>query len=228
MSEQETTPTTPRSARRHHVYGWVFVELLVVFGGVYGAFLLNEFQVNKRVEARTRQIHCALARELAEIVVGGRQGLPMMRAAFDAWLAEYRRGERPAPLFLERGGVHRPSTAIWDASLMSGAAETLDIPILHRLSEFYHALQVLLEKNDALYAFACSHILPTEDSGVATYYQGDTPNLKGHYREYMETQGEIISSGQNLMKSGEGLLDELRRLCGDESGLTGNSEEEDS
>jgi len=226
MSEKHTLPMTPRAARRRYGYGWIIVELLVVFVGVYGAFLLNEHQSNQRAAARAQQIHCALAQEVANIVEGARLNLPLMQAAFDGWLAEYQRGERPAPLFLGRGGVHRPSTAIWEASLTSGATETLDIPLLYRLSEFYHTLQVVLTKNEELYAFACSHILPVGDSGVAAFYQDDTPNLKGHFREYMETQGKIIRTGDIVLQDGEYILEKLLALC--EEQLVDTSAEGDS
>ena len=214
-SDRDENTTTPHRQGDRHRANWILVELLVVFVGVYSAFLLSEYQDRKRSADRAEQIERALVEEFTGIVEGARHNLPGMHHMYDAWQQAYDQGQRPEPFVYQRRIVDKPSTAIWASAQESGVTMLLDVQLLVRLTWFYHGLQMLLQKLDELYDFAMEHILPYTGQDVGVFYREGETVLRGDYAEYMRVHAELIDYAETLVKDGDAILAELEASCGE-------------
>ena len=94
---------------------YLFVELLIVFVGVYLAFELNEYSHERDTNKRRQQLLAALTQEIDDFVQGANQVLPRIEKLNAEWHQRYNAGKRPSPLYLSIGGADRPPRGMWQA-----------------------------------------------------------------------------------------------------------------
>lgn len=164
--------------------GRLLLELLVVFIGVYLAFLLSEHRAERERDARRDQLQAALASEIAFFTEGADRIAPAFDSLYVDWQAGFEAGEQPPPLWFQLTGVSMPPRGMWQAVLASDAVATLDVATMQTVSGFYNALDVLLKAYDELDDFAQREIIPHEAADEAIFYDADG-RLKPHYQDYM-------------------------------------------
>lgn len=115
------------------------IELLIVFAGVYGAFLLSEYKENRQKAERRGQIYDALLREISGVSKDAHQsgkGLSRMKAFYDSLMAEK---EMPPLKPFADPIAFRPH--IWEATIQSDGLVLMKVSSIEKISGFYNSTQ---------------------------------------------------------------------------------------
>jgi hypothetical protein len=196
--EQETRVSTKQ------VLGgvrYLFVELLIVFVGVYLAFQLNEYSVEREVNQRRQQLIEALAREIDVFLQGAHQLIPHVDQQYADWRQRYDAGKRPDPYHFEIGGDDRPPRGMWQAVLAAEGLAILPVESMQKVSDYYNALDVLLSKYTNLVEFAEQEIVPYEKTNA--FYDPGTVTMKRKYAAYMRRMQDMLQLFRSVRKKAE-------------------------
>lgn len=198
------TPSSPRRRDAARISGQLFLELLVVFSGVYAAFILSEHQQERQAAERRDQIRSALVEEIQVITANTgpvAASLPDRVAILDSLI---RSGARP-PLQPQLG-LPRFDTHMWEYTLQSDALDLFDVASISALSAFYNELNAGLEQIDQLIALSESVLLPNLNEDADEFYDPDTGELRPKYRWYLEGLGQLGRIASRITERGDSLV----------------------
>jgi hypothetical protein len=179
----------------------VLVELVIVFVGVYLAFLFNEYQADRQERAHRTELRAALASEIDVFSRSAGRFASHLDSLRARWDSAYTAGARPAPLMVPTGSVDRPPRGIWQAVLASDPLATLDVTTMQNVSSFYNALDVLIAKSDRLRDFYEASVIPHLDDGAAAFYGRGSTVLRPEYRAYMDRLGDFLGLLKELQQA---------------------------
>jgi|GEM_PF-3070519 len=190
MNDVENRSKRPRRDLQWKRLG---AELIVVFIGVYLAFLLDGVRSQWEEEQKRSRVLSALLRETRQSA----RDLELVEDAFEtlssSWLDEYENGEMP-----ELRGFHFVYSSrhdVWEATLQSGILEIVDVGVVFSLSNHYAQMDFAAAQVEAFDRFVSEHIIPKLDEGNAEFYDPDTKELKLRYRWYA---GHLMGIGQAI------------------------------
>ena len=182
-----------------------FKDLLVVFFGVYAAFLLNRFETDRRDAIRRRQLFEALEHEVSGNVEDLKAGLKNAHAAIGEFDRKLAAGEMPSL------GISSSSTAYSandDATLLqAGGLELLDVETLDQLREVNQLQRVLVDALHTNFQLQLT-LLSTHES--TDFYDPNTKQLRRHYAWYPVATHLLLKSGDDLLASQERFLTLIR------------------
>ncbi|GMR14167.1 MAG: hypothetical protein BMS9Abin29_2406 [Gemmatimonadota bacterium] len=189
------------------------LELVIVFIGVYGAFLAESVRESREQEQIARNIYLALAEEIDDHVSFGQEILDEYVEAQTVWEESFERRERPPPWAIPWKYVG-PPLAAWPATMASGGVGLMNQDLFYRLAKYYRNVDMLLVPVDGPDPFAESEILPYADGDLARFYDG--PELRPRFRQYLDRRRIVLEGAQSTIDEGKVLLDELKaRGAGD-------------
>jgi len=177
-------------------FGWLIAELLFIFLGMYGAFLLERMHDEELDLLRKRQILHALIDEFknyeeelssASHSLDEGYGVPFFTA--------YSNGEKPFPRPIPFGGMGKVNTGIWEAMLQSGGIEVLEVEMIQKVQVFFKKLQDLLDLYSRFERLTENMILPEMDRSVAFFYQEKGSDLRDKYKWYVNS---LFTVGMSL------------------------------
>lgn len=186
-------------------FGWLIAELVFVFLGLYGAFLLERMHDEEMDQMRKRQILQALVDEFTEYEkeLGGAStsldegyGMP--------FFAAYGSGERPFPTPIPYGGMGSVNTGIWEAMLQSGGIEVLEVEVIQKVQVFFKKLQDLLDLYSRFERLTETMILPEMDQETAFFYEPEGPELRDKFKWYVNS---LFTIGMSLRELSEQATD---------------------
>ena len=203
-------------------FGWLIAELIFVFLGLYGAFLLERMHDDEMDLLRKKQILQALVDEFenyedelssASHSLDEGYGIPFFTA--------YSSGEKPFPSPIPFGGMGSVNTGIWEAMLQSGGIEVLEVGMIQEVQGFFKKLQDLLDLYSRFERLSESMILPQMDQPVEFFYEPDSTELRNKYKWYVNslfTVGMSLRELSQLASSTKKLLSqEFEDTVGDVS-----------
>ncbi len=209
VSAAEPAPARPTNEFR--IPPWVnyfrtrLRELAVVFFGVYAAFLLNRFDVERNEAKRRGQILESLEREFSGKVDELRRDLADVRpqiAEFDRRLAA---GEMPPLGISYMNSAYSPSD---DATLLqAGGLELLDVKTLDLLRKVNGIERSILSATHNQFELSLVMLANHER---ADFYDPDTKKLKERYAWYPVNLHNLLNDGQEMLTSAEELLADIR------------------
>lgn len=176
--------------------GWLVAELVLVFLGMYGAFLLERMHDEELDLLRKKQILQALVDEfknyedeLSEASYGLDEGygIPFFTA--------YSSGEKPFPTPIPFGGMGSVNTGIWEAMLQSGGIEVLEVEMIQSVQGFFKKLQDLLDLYSRFERLTENLILPKMDESVGFFYESNNTELSSKYKWYVNS---LFTVGMSL------------------------------
>ena len=182
------------------------VELLIVFVGVYAAFLLNRLDTDHRDTKRRLQILDALAREVSANVSELKHDVGQadeQLAAFDRQLAG---GEMPR---LGISFTNSGYSASDDATLLqAGGLELLDVQTVERLRKANTLQRTLLAGTHNLFELSLAVLAnhKTED-----FYDPATKQLRLEYAWYPRVLHNTLAEAKDVLNAEELLLEQIRR-----------------
>ena len=198
-------------------FGWLIAELVFVFMGLYGAFLLERMHDEDMDLLRKRQILQALIDEFENYESElGSSSKSMDEAYGSPFFSAYGAGERPFPKPIPYGGMGSVNTGIWEAMLQSGGIEVLEVEDIQKVQMFFKKIQDLLDLYSRFERLSESMILPEMDQEVGFFYQKEGSELRDKYKWYVNSLFTIGLSLRDLSaqasETKEVLLAELERI----------------
>ena len=192
----KVTRSVKRFAAR---FGWLMAELVFVFLGMYGAFLLERMHDDDMDLLRKRQILQALVDEFEDYETElGSASSSLDEAYAEPFFSAYGEGERPFPTPLPYGGMGSVNTGIWEAMLQSGGIEVLEVEVIQQVQVFFKKLQDLLDLYSRFERLTEQMILPEMDQDVTFFYQAEGPELRDKYKWYVNSLFTIGMSLRSL------------------------------
>jgi len=185
-----------------------FAELLIVFFGVYGAFLLSEYKSEKEKEVKKEQICSALIQEISNVLIRTdrvNDNLPKIINFYDSLLES-----GAMPDLVPRAEAVKVESHMWNASLASGAIDLLDIPLMYKISKFYNSLNAGLEQINQLRELSETILIPNLNKGKDEFYDLGTKKIKPKYNWYFEGLRNLLSISIDISKQGNEALAELK------------------
>lgn len=184
----------------------LIAELVVVFIGVYCAFLLEGCREQWKQDQTRSRVLAALHQEVRQSIRDLEQIQQAYRDLTDPWLAAYKKGEMPE--IREFHFVFAMRNDVWEATLESGVLEVVDIEIILTLSEQNAQMDYILEEVRAFDRFVMEHVIPNVDSGE-TFYDREAKELRRRYRwypGYLKSIGDAIDTGLGAVRKSERVL----------------------
>lgn len=191
-------------------FGWLVAELVFIFLGLYGAFLLERQNDDKNDLIRKRQILQAIVDEFE----GYSEEFAEASATIDEnyaepFLSAYAGQEKPFPTPIPFGGLSSVNTGIWEAMLQSGGIDVLEVEDIQRVQGFFKKLQDFLDLFSRFERLNASFILPEMDRNASFFYEVDSPQLRSKYGWYVN---QLFSIGTTLRELSSESLETLEFL----------------
>jgi hypothetical protein len=173
-------------------FGWLIAELIFVFLGLYGAFVLERLHDEKMDMLRKRQIIEALVQEFtgyaselsaASSSLDERYGIP--------FFSKYAGGEFPFPKQIPLVGMGNVNTGLWEAMLASGGIEVLEVKKIQEVQSFFKDYQDFLQLLKGFKELYNSFILPEYDQPASFFYEPESIELRDKYKWYVNQLFEI-------------------------------------
>ena len=192
----KVTRSVKRFAAR---FGWLMAELVFVFLGMYGAFLLERMHDDDMDLLRKRQILQALVDEFEDYEIELGSASSSLDEAYGVpFFTSYGAGERPFPTPIPYGGMGSVNTGIWEAMLQSGGIEVLEVEVIQQVQVFFKKLQDLLDLYSRFERLTEQMILPEMDQEVNYFYQTEGSELRDKYKWYVNSLFTIGMSLRSL------------------------------
>lgn len=192
----KVTRSVKRFAAR---FGWLMAELIFVFLGMYGAFLLERMHDDDMDLLRKRQILQALVDEFEDYETELGSASSSLDEAYGVpFFTSYGAGERPFPTPIPYGGMGSVNTGIWEAMLQSGGIEVLEVEVIQQVQVFFKKLQDLLDLYSRFERLTEQMILPEMDQEVNYFYQTEGSELRDKYKWYVNSLFTIGMSLRSL------------------------------
>jgi hypothetical protein len=175
-------------------FGWLFAELIFIFLGLYGAFLLERIHDDKMDLLRKHQI--------IEALVGEFEGYEQeLGTAYETlsdsyatpFFSKYASGEKPFPNQIQYGSIARVNTGIWEALLQSGI-EVLEIELIQKIQTFFKKLQDFLDLFARFENLNTTYIIPEADRNASYFYETEGIELRDKYKWYANQLFDISTN----------------------------------
>ncbi len=170
------------------------LELLVVFLGVYGAFIVSEIQEEKNRAYKAQQIYTALIKEVKLIERNTGNATKNIKALYDHLSTAIEQKQRPTLSPLISPVDFTPH--MWNATINSDGINTLDVEFIYQLSDFYNELNSGFEQIHQLRSLSENVLIPNLNNSSEEFYDGETAELTPKYHWY-------LSGIQNLYQTAE-------------------------
>lgn len=180
------------------------IELLIVFAGVYGAFVLSEYKENRQKNERKNQIYEALLREINSVSRDAQHigtELSKYKAKLDSLIAEKkmpRLGSFTNPI------VFTPH--VWEATIQSDGLSLLEVSTIEKLSEFYGYNQHLVKLIEEFRGRTESFILFNYDKSKSEFYDLKTKRLRLKYSWYLSDLEQIAEECSMVATKADSLI----------------------
>ena len=186
------------------------LELIIVFVGVYAAFLLDDFKTQKRNEKRRNQIYQSLYEEIFQGSSSMNTSFGMLDSlVFTPYLTSYDKGLMPTlkPLFI---GSANYSTRKWEAILSTGGIEILNLEMIEEMEEYYFQVHLLIEQMKKMESLCIQQLLPNLEKERTEFYNLQTKKLKEKYYWYIQTLSSMQELTKKIVIKNKKLLESLK------------------
>ena len=175
--------------------GWLLAELLCVFIGMYGAFILERNHEKNLDDLRSRQILEALIDEFAGYEEEISSFKELLQSGYTSdFFKDYTQGKKPALREILAGGMGTVNTGTWEAILQSGGIELLDVAIILEIQSFLKNLQDILDLYSRFERQSDLLLIPELDRDASFFYEPDGIELRNKYKWYVNYLWTISQS----------------------------------
>ena len=197
----------------HWLRGWRFfvVELVIVFLGVFGAALAEDWRQRREERQQTRLLVANVVRTLEGLIQHDRRVRTDYQRQVQEFDAALKRGERPPFVYMFRRGARSVPTVGWDMLLGAGAANRLPPQRMYDLGMYFVTLKAMSEQYGRYVEFLEAEVLPyTQD--VERFYIPGTNRLRPRYAENLARLRDVLELEATLARRALRLRDELLKL----------------
>jgi hypothetical protein len=168
-------------------------ELVIVFIGVYAAFMLSAHQSHEHERQRRGQILALLAKGAAASVASLKQSMVDYDRRMNEFLTQLAKGEMPEITAISWATDYNPDERNW--LLQAGGLELLDIETIVRMKELDSAARTGLGTMAHYQQISDQLIVPHAGEGRAFFYEPATKQLRSEYAQYPE----ILKEGSRVL-----------------------------
>jgi hypothetical protein len=186
-----------------------FIDLLIVFAGVYGAFLLSQYKENRRDAERREQIYDALLKEIKSVSRNAHQlgnELSNTKAVYDSLMTE-----RKTPRLIPFTNPISFTPHLWNATIQSDGLSLLEVSTIDELSGFYNDTQQLLKLIEEYRGRAESLIMFNSDKDKYEFYDLKTNQLRPKYSWYLKGMEQMARECATVAAEADSLISFLNR-----------------
>jgi hypothetical protein len=174
--------------------GLWFVELVTVFIGVYLAFLLNGYRIQRQHKHKKQQIYAALYHYFSGLhLKNSKENLKNYYVS--DFLKPYRKGEMPRLKKPPRYLIFSINERTWNTMLQAGGINLLNVAFVVKINEFFvvsHGEQEMITHFNHM---VDTKLLPDYDADISKFYNMKKKKLKPDYEWYVNfiiyTQNEL-------------------------------------
>jgi len=174
------------SGIKKHI-GWLLADLIVVFVGVYAAFMLSEYKETRQNQQRKQQIITALIESLEQDEKGFTAVLKLWEEQGKPLLELYEQGKLPEimPQLSTRVEVYvSDNAASWGAVFQSGV-EILDVEVIKEMEKLQELNMAVVEVVNRFLRLVDSVIIPNADKDFSEFYDPQTKKLRRKYEWFV-------------------------------------------
>ena len=174
------------SGIKKHI-GWLLADLIVVFVGVYAAFMLNEYKETRQNQQRKQQIITALIESLEEdekvftavLKLWEEQGKPLLEL--------YEQGKLPEimPQLSTRVEVYVSDNAASWGAIFQLSVEILDVEVIKEMEKLQELNMAVVEVVNRFLRLVDSVIIPNADKDFSEFYDPQTKKLRRKYEWFV-------------------------------------------
>jgi hypothetical protein len=183
-------------------------ELIIVFLGVYAAFLLNGYQMHKRDQQRRHQILTYLDKQATTSSEKLKQVTLNYEQQMNTFLTQLARGEMPEISPVAWATSYNANETSW--ILQGGGLELLDIATIAKLKEVDSAASSGLSKMAHYQLLSDQLIVPHLGDDRSFFYDPATRQLRKEYALYPEILKEGSRVLHELLEKTDQLVAQLR------------------
>jgi hypothetical protein len=198
--------------------GWLLVELVIVFVGVYAAFVLDDHRDQRRIERKRRQVYAALLQEFRSHAASLDTVVLVLDTMATGFADDHEAGSmpRPGPIHLLLG----IRSGLWEATLEAGGLDVIDVDLMYRINTYYSLAEFIAREMERLTDLSDRFVLPNADGGLETFYDIETQKLRKSYRWYLDGLVAIRDHMRILSEMTDDLVATLEQRSGsDTAGL---------
>jgi len=184
------------------------VEVIIVFIGVYAAFVFNAHQIRKHDQQRRHQILIYLEKQATTSAEKLRQVTLSYDERMNAFLTQLARGEMPEISPISWATNYNANETNW--ILHGGGLELLDIATIAQLKEVDSAASTGLSTMAHYQQLSDQLIVPHLGEGRGFFYDPSTKQLRQEYALYPEILKEGSNVLHDLLKKTDQLVVQLR------------------
>ncbi len=162
----------------------LLAEMLVVFVGVYGAFVLEDYREAQRDKQKFNRIQSSLIGDLVIFDSMFEEAVAHHQTTFmEGFIEAYERGEmpRPLPIPLPAAPVN---TGSWDAMLSTGGFDVLDEELIRQVELLFIKVNYLSVVSERYNDYLMTLLVPDMDQETSAFYDSNQ-HLRGKYRWYI-------------------------------------------
>ena len=126
-------------------FGWLIAELVFVFLGLYGAFLLERMNDEKMDLLRKRQILEALVQEFESYSKELSNASTSLDEGYGVLFTKYAGGQRPFPTQIPLVGMGNVNTGIWEPCLAVEEWKSLRLKGFRMFRRFLKIIKTFLD-----------------------------------------------------------------------------------
>jgi hypothetical protein len=194
----------------------LFVELIIIFVGVYGAFWVERYQQELEDRDRALSILEALEAEIDEVVRYGPTVLEVMDTSLNAFEEARGEGQNPPPAYYREPDAETPNTSVWEATVASGGVALLDPELFYDLAWYYHRMRSFSQRYLRYTAFTETEILPLLSRGGGAFYDPATGELQPLFVVHMDQFRILRNDAAAILAGADSLApriqEEIERL----------------
>src|SRR5215475_5765800 len=183
-------------------------ELIIVFLGVYAAFLLNGYQMHQRDQQRRNQILTYLEKQATTSSEKLNQVTLNYDQQMNTFLTQLARGQMPEISPVAWATSYNANQTSW--ILEGGGLELLDIATIAKLKEVDSAASTGLSKMAHYQLLSDQLIVPHLGDGRSFFYDPATRQLRKEYALYPEILKEGSKVLHELLEKTDQLVAQLR------------------
>lgn len=165
--------------------GWLLIDMLVVFLGVYAAFALDSYRQMQQQKQREETIIKSLLVEFSESQKTLDAMLPQINTLVDSLTIAYETGMMPRLPFMQAAISHR--SQYWETMMQMGGFDVLDIDFVLKMEDYHAQVETLQETSKKFEQLCIQLILPQADAEISEFYNTETQKLKHRYSWYFPT-----------------------------------------
>jgi|GEM_PF-940745 len=184
---------------------WLLFELLVVFLGVWGAFLFNNYQDKIKEEKKTRSIYEYFLAECKS----ERTEIDQERKVFDSVVASfftaYKNGELPDILGVPIFFTSSINSRVWEAVLASGGTDVMDFETIRLIDQYETDKLNMISLFSKGEAYGREFLLMNFERPKSEFYNLWTKQLRPQYQWYLKFLLSIQKQYRDMAESNEKL-----------------------